>query len=323
LQTLADSSRLRSGAQCLLRDGPRQPLKPVTELPSLLRILCDASEFDELPVRHNEEHVHEQMARELPWTVDQRALDSPHVKANLLFQAHFARAPLPMSDYVTDTKTVLDNAVRVLQAMVDIAADGGWMPTALGAMRLAQMVTQARWPDDDGLTDLPHVDASVVKTFASRGVTTLRQLQGKDLNQLRELLRGTRLAGQQKQIADLHGVLRTLPAVRVKADAPPKPLAPNAEGKVSVTLQPTNPASRRKAFAPRFPKPKLAGWWLAMAEEEELIALKRVHLDRSQVQAELSFAAPEEPGEYYWTVHLVSDSYLGLDQTAEVCVVVE
>lgn len=302
------------------------------------------------------------MARELPWTVDQRALDSPHVKANLLFQAHFARAPLPMSDYVTDTKTVLDNAVvcahppspslpplhywlvraspravltsprfepsllppqRVLQAMVDIAADGGWMPTALGAMRLAQMVTQARWPDDDGLTDLPHVDASVVKTFASRGVTTLRQLQGKDLNQLRELLRGTRLAGQQKQIADLHGVLRTLPAVRVKADAPPKPLAPNAEGKVSVTLQPTNPASRRKAFAPRFPKPKLAGWWLAMAEEEELIALKRVHLDRSQVQAELSFAAPEEPGEYYWTVHLVSDSYLGLDQTAEVCVVVE
>ena len=36
--------------------GPTHP-------PTLLRILCDASEFDELPVRHNEEHVHLQVSR--------------------------------------------------------------------------------------------------------------------------------------------------------------------------------------------------------------------------------------------------------------------
>ena len=36
--------------------------EPPTDLPTLLRVLCDASEFDELPVRHNEEHVHAQMA---------------------------------------------------------------------------------------------------------------------------------------------------------------------------------------------------------------------------------------------------------------------
>ena len=39
-------------------------------------------EFDEIPVRHNEEHVNEQMGRELPWKVDDSAYDSPHVKAN-------------------------------------------------------------------------------------------------------------------------------------------------------------------------------------------------------------------------------------------------
>ena len=83
-----------------------------TDLPLLLRVLCDASEFDELPVRHNEEHVNAQMARELPWLVDEKACDSPHVKAQLLLQAHFARAALPMSDYVTDTKSVLDQALR-------------------------------------------------------------------------------------------------------------------------------------------------------------------------------------------------------------------
>lgn len=52
------------------------------------------------------------MATELPWKVDHFALDSPHVKAQLLLQAHFARTPLPMSDYITDTKSVLDQAVR-------------------------------------------------------------------------------------------------------------------------------------------------------------------------------------------------------------------
>jgi hypothetical protein len=64
----------------------------------------------------------------------------------LLLQAHFGRTALPMSDYVSDTKSVLDQALRVLQAMVDVAADGGWLFTALGAMYLAQMVTQGRYP---------------------------------------------------------------------------------------------------------------------------------------------------------------------------------
>lgn len=40
------------------------------------------------------------------------------------------------------------------------------------------------------------------------------------------------------------------------------------------------------------------------------------------MEAELGFAAPEEPGQYVWSVMLVSDSYIGLDQTAEVRIVV-
>ena len=43
------------------------------------------------------------------------------------------------------------------QAMVDIAADGGWLHTALGAMRLTQMVTQGRFLDASQLSDLPGI----------------------------------------------------------------------------------------------------------------------------------------------------------------------
>lgn len=46
--------------------------------------------------------------------------DSPHTKANLLFQAHFSRLSLPCSDYYTDLKSVLDQAIRIIQVCIAI-----------------------------------------------------------------------------------------------------------------------------------------------------------------------------------------------------------
>lgn len=92
---------------------------------------------------------------------------------------------------------------------------------------------------------------------------------------------------------------------------------------VSIELEARNTAARSKAYAPHFPKPKMAGWWLIMGEEDELIALKRVRIDRGRTTAELQFEAPDEPGEHTWDVMLVSDSYIGLDQRAEVRILVK
>ena len=62
--------------------------------------------------------MNETLARELPIDVGYQGYDSPHTKTHLLLQAHYSRADLPMTDYVTDTKSVLDQAIRILQ--VDI-----------------------------------------------------------------------------------------------------------------------------------------------------------------------------------------------------------
>ncbi len=40
----------------------------------------------ELPVRHNEDKLNAELARDVPWPVDARNIDDPHVKANLLPQ---------------------------------------------------------------------------------------------------------------------------------------------------------------------------------------------------------------------------------------------
>merc|ERR1712183_786828 len=88
----------------------------------VLQVLVDATEFNQLPVRHNEDNINTELAKQCPLKVNVYTMDSPNTKASLLMQAHFSRLTLPCSDYLTDTKSVMDNAPRVLQAMIDICA---------------------------------------------------------------------------------------------------------------------------------------------------------------------------------------------------------
>ena len=73
---------------------------------------------------------------------------------------------LPIADYRTDTKTVMDQCVRILQAMVDVAADAGMLTTCLNTMHVAQMVMQGQWYSDSTLLQLPGMTESHVAAFA-------------------------------------------------------------------------------------------------------------------------------------------------------------
>ena len=67
-----------------------------------------------------------------------------HLFLFIFNKAHFSDLVLPITDYITDTNSVLDQAIRILQAMVDVAADGGWLFTSLNCMQLMQMVMQVQ-----------------------------------------------------------------------------------------------------------------------------------------------------------------------------------
>lgn len=49
-------------------------------------MLCSVPEYDELPVRHNEDKLNMDLAQAVKWPVESRACDDPHTKANLLLQ---------------------------------------------------------------------------------------------------------------------------------------------------------------------------------------------------------------------------------------------
>lgn len=61
-------------------------------------------------------------------------------------QAHFSQLELPITDYVTDLKSVLDQSIRIIQAMIDICANSGWLSSTITSMHLLQMVMQVFLP---------------------------------------------------------------------------------------------------------------------------------------------------------------------------------
>ena len=54
-------------------------------------------------------------------------------------------------------------AIRLIQACVDVLSSNGWLSPALAAMELAQMTTQALWNKDSFLKQLPHFSQDIIK----------------------------------------------------------------------------------------------------------------------------------------------------------------
>ena len=194
-------------------------LQPFTQLrhvdePSiawLLFALCSTHEFDELPVRHNEEHLNEDLSKDVMWGPDvadvlagnkstQRQYRNPeiyldpHTKAFILVQAHLEYTKLPISDYLNDTKSVIENLPRILAAMSYIAAAEcdveGSFELLTQFSRIRQLLKARCKVDVDPLQQLPGFNASVMQRLQTMnqnsGATTLlqfRSLQRKDADQ--------------------------------------------------------------------------------------------------------------------------------------------
>jgi len=142
-----------------------EDLQPGMSTKEVLLAIADSYEFDQQPVRHNEDKYNEQMAETSRFRPPSASWDSPYTKTFLLLQAHFTRQSLPNSDYLTDTKSALDNATRVMQAMVDYTAERGWLSTTLVVQQLMQSVIQARWFDGSEFLTLPGVNEDNLDAF--------------------------------------------------------------------------------------------------------------------------------------------------------------
>jgi hypothetical protein len=121
------------------------------------------------------------------------------------------------------------------------------------------------------------------------------------------------------------GVLERLPLLDIRVDVTPSSgepgaVAPSDEAMVTVHIKRRGRSSQH-AYSPAFPKEVDESWFILLGdvEHEEVLALKRVGAIRgAATTATVTFVAPETPGKYKYTVYIVSQTYVGLDQQYEV-----
>lgn len=304
-----------------------------------LKILCNSHEYNELPVRHNEELLNEDLAKMCRFQVDQYTYDSPNTKAYLLLQAHFSRLPLPCTDYITDLKSVLDQAIRINQAMIDIVAEKGWLASALRIMQLLQMIIQARWIDEPAVITLPHIDKEHLPLLSSLPAP-LPVLYASTFNNYNRLFKALNKEFHEEQIHQIHQVIKHMPILTIDLilygnweDGTEKkiPLQPNYSHAIDlhqgqdytliIGMKRKNYANTLKAHCPMYQKGKDEGWFLVLGDipQRELWALKRASGVNNQRKIyQLQFTAPCNLGPMKLTFYLISDCYIGLDQQYDI-----
>lgn len=196
----------------------------------ILYVLSSSHEFDELPVRHNEEFLNQDLSAELMWGPDTADLlagskqparnieifEDPHTKCFLLLQGHLERASLPISDYVNDTKSVVENIPRILAALSFVSlgesSAAGSLHVQTQLSRTRQLFVARARVDDDPLLQLP----GVTRPAASK----LRD-QSQSLYKMRQLPRSEAIncfkqATKKKKVDFIADALYRLPAIEIK-----------------------------------------------------------------------------------------------------------
>ncbi|KAL1954519.1 hypothetical protein VTO42DRAFT_1079 [Malbranchea cinnamomea] len=277
--------------------------KPRPSFADALSWMCSATEFDELPVRHNEDLINAELAKNLPLPISAIAgnlpLWDPHIKAFLLVQAFMSRIDLPISDYVGDQTSVLDQGIRVIQACIDVLAELGYPHACWMMMTLLQCIKSARWPGDHPLSILPGVspdlddDAGADAAAAAAATATAGAGKGKGKkgreNKIPEsladlvslpaasvatLTKSTLRLGPATA-AQFTQALSALPSLAVAVSDVsragltvhltrriPPGAGGAAHGRSRGRAAPSSSDDEYRIYAPRFPKPQTESWFV-------------------------------------------------------------
>lgn len=301
-----------------------QHAKATATFEEVLSWMSRATEYDELPVRHNEDLINVELSNALPLKAETAFPDlpmwDPHVKAQLLLQAHFSRIDLPISDYVGDQNSVLDQAIRIIQASIDVLTEMGHLQSVKKMITLLQCVKSARWPEDGPMSILPGVDVEKEKKRIAGDSVQLKNLVEVSTAP-RPAVEGAlrHLGVPNVSHAKIFKVLSQLPQLRVEAQDV------NALGLV-VHLARLNPAMDRehRIYAPRYPKPQTEGYFVLVSDAArgEILALKRVGWqpankggNASRPTTRAMIKLPPGDGERKVRVDVLSDSYIGMEWT--------
>lgn len=284
-----------------------------TKIRGLLEIISSATEYEDIVVRHREDVVLKALGQRLPNKLSgpngsSPKYNDPHIKTNLLLQAHLSRLQLS-AELQSDTELILGKAIRLIQACVDVLSSNGWLSPAVAAMELAQMVTQAMWSKDSYLKQLPHFSNEIIKRCQEKSIETVF-----DIMELEDEDRTTLLQLNDQQMADVARFCNRYPNIEMNFDVLDKEKI-NSGSSVNVVVQlEREDEVTGPVIAPLFPQKREEGWWVVIGDPKNnsLLSIKRLTLQQ-KAKVKLDFVAPS-PGTYEYTLYFMSDCFMGCDQ---------
>lgn len=259
-----------------------------------MRWLCEATEYDELATRHGEELINMEMSQAMRYPAEDLECEfiwDPHVKSYLLIQAYISRVELPIADYAQDTVSILDQALRILQAYIDAAAELGYLNTVLTFIELMQCIKQRYWYDNDPVSALPGLNLFKLagddsESAKKKRVTKLADLGRMNKGNLYQFasrigVKGTQDTGDEKDNSILSDEDAKNEFVRIASHLPTGvvTLSQEKSDELHVELLHDNKPLNKdfKMYCPHFPKPQRESWFVIMCDEasEELLLMKR------------------------------------------------
>lgn len=257
-----------------------------TKVKGVLEILAASSEYSHITIRQGEETQLKKVARHLPNPIpDQARWEDPATKALVLLQAHFSRFSLT-NDLHYDLSTILSDAIKLLQAMVDVISSQGWLRPALAAMEVSQMIVQGIWDKDPILLQIPHFDARIIEELKSLSNPIESVF---DLLEMDDDLRNSVLKMSVSKLSNVAMFCNAYPNIEVNYEL-------EVDGDViagdSVTIKvklnrecdddsdDIDTSALGQVVSSRYPISKREGWWLIIGDtnNNSLLSIKRVAL---------------------------------------------
>jgi len=283
-------------------------LSAKTKLKGLIEIISSAYEYETLPIRQHEDAILKQLSNRVPYKVSNAKFNDPHVKTNLLIQAHLSRMQLS-AEMQSDTEFILGKAMRLIQACVDVLSSNGWLSPAITAMELAQMVTQGMWSKDSYLKQIPHFSADIIKRCQEKEIESVFDIMDMEDEERNKLLKLSDL-----QMQDVAKFCNRYPNIELSYEVADKEtLKSSRPVVVNVNLE-REDEQPGPVIAPFFPQKREEGWWLVIGDPKNnsLISIKRSTLQQ-KAKVKLDFIAPS-PGAHTYNLYYMSDCYMGCDQ---------
>ncbi|CAB3373375.1 Hypothetical predicted protein [Cloeon dipterum] len=311
----------------------------------IIQLLSSATEYDELPVRHNEDNINGELNKLVRVKVEGE-LDDPHLKTNILIQSYLLHLQLPSADYNTDLKSVLDQCIRILQAMMDVSAEKALLSTTLTIQMVLQCVIQAKWPESDPLWQMPFMSEQLFREITVNFAPDLPTLCVKGSQQADGLKKVLKRCLREEDVAIYQQVLKTLPVPSIRLTITgynresqsrqaciPVMLPCNSYIQLSagqtyvISLCPRGTPKVVYAYAPDFPRKKDVGWFLVLgmndvdgAKPGTLLGLKRI--SASDRKTTIEFNTPQKACLGILSLYMISNCYMGLDHQYQIPIAV-